>query len=170
MYHICFSNPEAWAISHKTGIYGNVQTGNDNLKVFWGKIIDLAAIKPGDKVFFYVKDEMCLHGLFEVSSEPYFCQDDLFDNENEKYPFRFNFNKVKGFSNPIPISELAKLIENGYLYSITTFERDQNATFRGIRQINYDEGKVLGETFLKFNPKANLSMFPTIFIPKLMRI
>lgn len=157
MYHVCFSNPNAWAISYENGVYGNVQTGNDNLKVFWGKIIDLVALKPGDKVFFYVKDEMRLHGLFEVSSEPYYCQDDLFENENETYPFRFNFNEVKNFSTPVPVSELAKLIENGLLYSFTTFERDQNAPFRGIRQLTNDEGKILEETFLKFNPKVNLA-------------
>lgn len=157
MYHVCFSNPNAWHISYEHGVYGNVQTGNSNLKVFWGKIIDLVALNPGDKVFFYVKDEMRLHGLFEVLSEPYFCEDDLFENENEKYPFRFNFNQIKYFPNPIPVSELAKLIENGYLYSITTFERDQNATFRGIRQLTNDEGKILEETFLKYNPKVNLA-------------
>lgn len=157
MYHVCFSNPDAWTISNKNGVYGNVATGNVNLKTFWGKIIDLVALKPGDKVFFYVKNKMCLYGLFEVSSEPYYCQDDLFENENETYPFRFNFVETKHFSNPIPISELAKLIDNGLLYSMATFERDQNATFRGIRQLTNDEGKILEETFLKFNPKVNIS-------------
>jgi hypothetical protein len=167
MYHVCFSNPNAWAISYQNGVYGNVQTGNENFKVFWGKIIDLVALKPGDKVFFYVKDKMCLHGLFEVSSEPYFCEDDLFENENEKYPFRFNFNQIKSFYNPIPVSELAKLIENGHLYSITTFERDQNSTFRGIRQLTNDEGKIIEETFLKYNPKANLADVPEYNHPEI---
>jgi hypothetical protein len=157
MYHVCFSNPDAWAISYEYGVYGNVATGNDNPKTFWGKIIDLVALKPGDKIFFYVKNQMSLQGIFEVSSEPYYCQDYLFDNENENYPFRFNFIESKHFSNPIPVSELAKLIENGLLYSMTTFERDQNATFRGIRQLTNDEGKILEETFLKFNPKGNIS-------------
>lgn len=54
MYHVCFSNPEAWAISYENGIYGNVETGNETLKFFWGKTIDLIALKPGDKIFFYV--------------------------------------------------------------------------------------------------------------------
>jgi hypothetical protein len=157
MYQVCFSNPKAWAISYEKGVYGNVQTSNEILKVFWGKIIDLVALMPGDKVFFYVKEEKLLYGLFEVSSEPYYCQDDLFQNENEKYPFRFNFNQVKNFSTPIPVSELANLIEKGLLFSITTFERDQNASFRGIRQLTNDEGKIIEETFLKFNPKVNLA-------------
>lgn len=167
MYHVCFSNPKAWATSYENGIYGNVQSGNDNQKVFWGKIIDLVALKPGDKVFFYVKEKMSLFGLFEVSDEPYYCQDDLFEDEEEKYPFRFNFIEVKNFLTPVPVSELARLIENGLLYSITTFERDQNAPFRGIRQLTDDEGRILEEIFLKFNPKVNLYDVRTYIHPEI---
>jgi len=155
MYHICFSNPSAWKISYKNGIYGNVEKGNENLKVFWGKTIDLLALVPGDRIFFYVKTNMCLHGVFEVESEPYYCQDDLFDEDVEKYPFRFNFREVRHFTKAIPVSELAKLIENGSLYSINTFERDVNAQFRGIRQITNEEGKIIEDTFLMLNPKVN---------------
>ena len=100
---------------------------------------------------------MSLKGLFEVVDEPYFCQDSLFDNDKESYPFRFNFREIKYFENPIPISELAKLIENGFLYSIKTFERDKNATFRGIRQLTNGEGALLEETFLKYNPKTDFN-------------
>ena len=158
MYHVCFSNPDAWEISYANGVYGNVSTGNENLKVFWGKINDLVALKPGDKVFFYIKSHMYLHGLFEVVDDPYYCQNDLFDNELENYPFRFNFKEIKHFTNPIPVSELAKLIEKGLIYSVTTFERDQNAQFRGIRQLTNEEGNLLEETFLKYNPKENLQL------------
>lgn len=156
MYHVCFSNPHAWRISYENGVYGNVQRGNDNLNTFWGKIIDLLALKPGDRIFFYVIEEMSLYGVFEVLGEPYYCEDNLFKNKHEKYPFRFNFNEIKNLPTPIPASELANLIENGLLYSIPTFERDRNASFRGIKQLTNDEGMILEETFLKFNPKANL--------------
>jgi hypothetical protein len=157
MYHICYSNPDAWQYSYQTGIYGNVATGNDNLKVFWGKIVDLVALRPGDKIFFYVKNDMVLHGVFEVMDEPYYHESELFNNPRESYPFRFNFLHSKNFDNPIPVSELAKLIENGHISSITTFERDANSTFRGIRQLTNQEGKIIEDTFVKFNPKGNIS-------------
>lgn len=157
MYHICFSNPTAWDISYKTGVYGNVQTGNDKPHTFWGKLIDLLALKSGDKIFFYVKKRMALSGLFEVVSEPYFCQNNHFRDKEECYPFRFNFKEIKRFVNPIPSSELAKLIENGKLHTIPTFEKDANAPFRSIRQITKEEGELIEELFLKFNPKVNFA-------------
>lgn len=157
MYHICFSNPEAWEISYEEGVYGNIETGNNNKNTFWGKMIDLVALMPGDKVFFYVKKSMVLQGLFEISSEPYYCEDNLFQNPEESYPFRFNFIEAKKFVNPVPVSELAKLIENGQLYSITSFERDVQGSFRSISQLTDDEGKTIEEFFLRFNPKGDFT-------------
>ncbi len=125
------------------------------------------ALKPGDKVFFYVKDDMCLYGVFSVASEPYFCQDGLFNDPGEEYPLRFNFDVDRWFDNPIPVSELARLIEGGLLYSITTFERDQNAPFRGIRQITNQEGAMLGELLLKYNPKQDFGKKRSYSHPKL---
>jgi len=156
MYHICFTNPDAWEISLKNGIYGNVETGNNNEKTFWGKLVDLTALMPGDRIFFYIKERKLLAGLYEVTSEPFFCQDNLFQNSEETYPFRFGFKEIKHFENPIPSSELAKLIERGELYSLTTLERDQNASFRGIRQLTNNEGAALETLLLHANPKCNL--------------
>lgn len=155
MYHICYSNPKAWAVSYQYGVYGNVQTGNDNKKTFWGKLIDLAALKPGDYIFFYVKSEKALKGLFVVTSEPYYNDDDLFDDVKELYPFRFNFKEVKHYDNPLPVGELAKLLQTGKLFSINSFERDTQGSFRGIRQITDEEADVLLRLFLKYNPKTN---------------
>lgn len=157
MYHICFTNPDAWAVTKQTGVYGNVDTGNDSRRVFFGKLGDLVAIAPEDKVFFYIKQTQSLAGLFEVVGEPYFCQDNLFNNPTERYSMRFNFNEIKRFDKNIPASELAKLIEKRQLFSLTTFERDQNAGFRGIRQITDEEGEILEETFLRFNPKTDFT-------------
>lgn len=155
MYHICFTNPDAWEIGRPAGVYGNVDTGNNSRQTFLGKLGDLVALAPGDRVFFYIKETKSLSGVFEVVGEPYFCQDDLFQNPAELYSLRFNFAEVRHFDVNIPISELAKLIENRQIYSLTSFERDQNAGFRGIRQITNAEGLFLEETFLRFNPKVN---------------
>jgi len=167
MYHICYSNPEAWQVSYEEGIYGNVYKTSDNLVTTWGKIIDLLALKAGDKVFFYIKDHMCLFGLFEIVNEPYFCQNNVFKDSNQNYPYRFNFKESKHFPNPIPVYELAKLIENGLLSSLTSFERDTNATFRGIRQLSKEEGFLLEDTLLKYNPKGDISDVKVYSYPKI---
>lgn len=157
MYHICFSNPTAWEVSYQTGIYGNVQkTITDNShRIIWGQIADLAAVNIGDHIFFYIKETMKLAGLFEVTSDPYYCTDDCFGDDDQLYPYRFNFKEIRHYENMVPVSDLAKLIQTGDLYSISTFERDVNATFRGIRQITFEEGDLLLSLFLKYNPKGD---------------
>ncbi len=154
-YHICFSNPAAWEESYDSGVYGNVGTGNDNLKVFWGKLVDLLALKKNDYVYFYIKQESYLSGLYRVKDRPYYCDNDLFNDPNEFYPFRFNFEEVLHFENKVPINELARLIETDRLSSISTFERDRNAGFRGIRQITNEEGETIKSLFYKYNPKGD---------------
>lgn len=170
MYHICFTNPSAWEISRARGVYGNVDTGNTSRRTFLGKLGDLVAITPGDKIFFYIKETKSLSGLYEVVGEPYFCQDDLFDNSPELYSLRFNFVEVKHFDANIPISELAKLIEKRQIFSLTSFERDQNAGFRGIRQITNTEGALLEETFLRFNPKVDHSSVSPVQHPEVNEV
>ncbi|MEZ5017874.1 MAG: EVE domain-containing protein [Flavipsychrobacter sp.] len=155
MFHICFTNPKAWEISYQKGVYGNVEGENDQEQTLWGKVADLLAIKKGDYVFFYIKKSMVLAGLFEVTSEPYYCEDYLFEDETQCYPFRFNFKEVSAYKKYIPVSELAKLIQMGNLFSISTFERDANATFRGIRQITSLEADNLKKILLRYNPKVN---------------
>jgi hypothetical protein len=156
MYHICYSNPRAWEISYLNGVYGNVETGNNNTNTLWGKLRDLIAIVPGDKVFFYIKEEMVLRGIFEAVSQPYICTDDLFDDPLERYPLRFNFREIANFPNAVPVSELAKLIENGTLSTISSFERDTQGNFRGIKQITDEEANNIQKLFFQYNPKTNL--------------
>lgn len=74
MYHIIYSNPEAWRISERTGVYGNVESGNERANTFWGKTVDLLALIPGDEIFFYVKEDQALRGLYEVSSDLFFVK------------------------------------------------------------------------------------------------
>lgn len=178
MFHLCYTNRDAWSISKTTGVYGNVfgsldDDGNitapDTENGKWGKLGDLVALKDGDLVFFYVKKSQDLlghlFGVFRVVGEPYFSQDDHFGSGSQKYPYRFNFTEHKNFPKHVPSSELAKLIEEGKIISMSTFERDRNAPFRGIRQLTFDEGKFLEDLCLRFNPKTDPSATSNLPFP-----
>lgn len=156
-YHLCYSNPQQWRINYQTGVYGNVGKGDNNLNTFWGKLCDLTAVTSGDRVFFYIKEAKLLYGVFRVVGEPYYCKDNLFNDSEETYPHRFNFKEEKHFQNPIPLAELAKLIQTDELFSLATFERDIQGQFRGIRQFTKDEASLLERVLLKYNPKGNLN-------------
>lgn len=154
-FHICISNESAIDISLETGVYGNVGMPSEKRKTIWGKIKDLYAVKPGDTVILYVKHPIShLIGVFEVTSIPYICFDDLFE-EDEIYPYRFNFKTKKHFPNPVPSFEFYSLVEAGLIQSMITLSRDVNSTYRGIRQLFESEYNEILNLFYKYNPKTD---------------
>jgi hypothetical protein len=136
--HVCISNPVAFKKSLEKGVYGNVGGEEDSDQTFWGKARDLYAVKPNDFVIFYVKGEQKLHGIYKVESMPFIFGDDVFDKV-EKYPYRFLFSEYEHFPNGVPVFEFYSLIEKGVVSSISSFERDITASYRGIRQLNLIE-------------------------------
>lgn len=162
-YHICITNESAVNISITKGIYGNVGNETENRNVIWGKIRDLYAVKPGDFIILYVKNPLShIIGVFEVTSNPYICFDNIFNNSDEKYPYRFNFKIKYHFPNPIPVFEFYNLIEIGKLNSMATLEKDINSSYRGIRQLFEDDYKELLSLFYKYNPKTDPLNFSII--------
>ncbi|RDI08536.1 hypothetical protein [Flavobacterium sp. AG291] len=162
-FHICISNELAIDISLKNGVYGNVGGPDENRKTIWGKVKDLYAIKPGDTIILYVKNPVShLIGVFEVTSVPYICFDNLFE-EDEIYPYRFNFKRKKYFPNPVPSFEFYSLVEAGLIESMITLSRDVNSTYRGIRQLFESEYNEILNLFYKYNPKTDPENFDSKF-------
>ncbi len=162
-FHICISNEDAIDLSLKYGVYGNVGNGTESRKTIWGKIKDLYAVKPGDLILIYVKHPIShFEGVFEVTSIPYLCSDDLFDDENETYPFRFNFKIKYYFPNAVPSFEFYSLVESGKINSLISLSRDINSSYRGIRQLFSSEFNEILHLFYKYNPKTIPSDFKQI--------
>jgi len=162
-FHICITNKNAQKYSIEHGVYGNVGNSEETQNVTWGKIKDLYAVKPGDLILLYVKHPIShFTGVYEVSSEPYICFDDLFEDENEKYPFRFNFKIKYSFPNPVPSFEFYVLVESGKIESLISLDRDMNSSYRGIRQLFESEFEEILHLFYKYNPKTNPIKFKQI--------
>lgn len=155
-FHICITNEKVFSLSVEHGVYGNVGKSGESRSVVWGKIRDLYAVKPGDLVLLYVKSPISqLYGVYEVTSIPYVCNDDLFQDETEGYPFRFNFRVKHFFPIPIPDYEFYSLVDSGAIDSLSGLQRDVNSTYRGIRQLFESEFQAILHLFLKYNPKTN---------------
>ncbi len=164
-FHICITNEQALPISISKGVYGNVATANENRKIIWGKIKDLYAVKPGDFIILYAKNPSSrLYGVYEVTSLPYICSDNLFNDENQLYPFRFNFKIKLYFPNTVPAFEFYSLIEAGKIESLISLSRDTNSTYRGIRQLFESEFQEILHLFYKYNPKTDPSKFDQLKI------
>jgi hypothetical protein len=154
-FHICISNGNAIETSLSHGIYGNVGNASESRSTIWGKIKDLYAIKAGDLVLIYVKHPIShFRGVFEVTSIPYICSDNLFDDPNNNYPFRFNFKIKYRFTNSVPAFEFYSLVESGKINSLISLARDMNSSYRGIRQLFESEFNEILHLFYKYNPKT----------------
>lgn len=162
-FHICITNQKAVKVSLEKGIYGNVGNKSENRQTFWGKIKDLYAVKPGDLILLYEKNPNSqFHGVYEVTSLPYFCYDNIFEDVSEFYPFRFNFKIKLFFPNTVPSFEFYSLIESGKIDSLISLSRDVNSSYRGIRQLFESEFQEILHLFYKYNPKTNPSLFDQI--------
>ena len=151
-FHICITNENAINVSLENGVYGNVGNGAESRKTIWGKIKDLYAVKPGDLVLLYVKHPVShFRGVYEVTSSPYMCADDLFNDEYESYPFRFNFQIKYHFPIAVPSFEFYSLVESGKIDSLISLSRDINSSYRGIRQLFSSEFNEILHLFYKYN-------------------
>ncbi|WP_339707791.1 hypothetical protein [uncultured Kriegella sp.] len=167
-FHICISNENAIETSLFHGVYGNVGNASESRRTIWGKIKDLYAIKPGDLILIYVKHPVShFRGVFEVSSIPYICSDDLFDEADNTYPFRFNFKIKQHFPNAVPAFEFYSLVESGKIDSLISLARDINSSYRGIRQLFESEFNEILHLFYKYNPKTNPLDFEEIITPNI---
>jgi hypothetical protein len=163
---ICFTNPQQLPYVKQLGIYGNVSVGdipkNPHNKqsvvrariTRFGKLKDLLCIAPGDYVFLFEKKESKLHGVWRVSDEPFYCSCRIFDPSDD-YPYRFYMQPFLNFPNPVPITELRKLLDKNILWSIRTFEREIAAGFASINPISFSEVQALLDLFWKYNHKIN---------------
>ncbi len=162
-FHICITNENALDISLTKGVYGNVGNSEETRNTIWGKIKDLYAVKPGDLIILYVKNPVSsFRGIFEVTSLPYICSDNLFNDIDESYPFRFNFKIKYFFPNPVPSFEFYGLVEAGKIDSLISLSRDINSSYRGIRQLFQSEFEEILHLFYKYNPKTISSNFEQI--------
>lgn len=162
-FHICITNEKALPISVKNGIYGNVGNGEETKRTIWGKIKDLYAVKPGDLILLYAKHPLSqFYGVYEVTSLPYICYDDVFQDAKESYPFRFNFKIKYNFPNTVPAFEFYSLIESGKIDSLISLSRDVNSSYRGIRQLFESEFQEILHLFYKYNPKTIPTEFKQI--------
>lgn len=159
-FHICITNEKVLPISISKGVYGNVGNISENRSVVWGKIKDLYAVKPGDLVVLYAKNPLSqFYGIYEVISMPYICYDQIFEDSDEIYPFRFDFKIKYHFPNPVPAFEFYSLVETGKIDSLISLSRDVNSSYRGIRQLFESEFEEIMHLFYKYNPKTDPNDF-----------
>jgi len=145
-YHILLANKENFDICVAKGVYGTVESSSEKLNA---EVIScILGIKPGDFVFFYVKN-VGIYGLWKVTTFPFYDEEKIWPDKDQPYPFRFCFKPVvRRFKRPIALSDILDLRDKGKIW---TFDLG-SLTKKNQYTITTSEGKEIIRLLLRNNP------------------
>ena len=144
--HIFLASQENFQDCIQHGMY--VVDSHINEKTNAEIIASFEAIKPGDFIFFYVKN-FGVYGLWKATSRPFFNKTPIWLGEERIYPYRVCFEpSIRHFSKPIALSDILDLRDRGKIWTF-----DLGAMVRkNHNPITTAEGKELIRLLLRNNP------------------
>lgn len=145
-YHILLAGQKNFKICIEKGVYGAIESALERLNA---EIISCTlAAKPGDFIFFYVKD-VGIFGLWKVTTNPFRDDEKIWQNPEQRYPFRFCFEPaIRKFPRPVALSDILDLRDKGKIW---TFDLG-SLTKKNQYTITSEEGKEIIRLLLRNNP------------------
>jgi hypothetical protein len=128
------------------GVYGGA---SQQLERINSEIIgSFQAIKPGDFIFFYVRN-IGIYGLWKSTSLPFYDLTDLWGNKEQTFPYPVCFEpSIRHFPRPVALSDIMDLQDKGKIW---TFDLGA-MRLKNHNPITADEGKELIRLLLRNNP------------------
>lgn len=118
-------------------------------------ITEMAGIRPGDFLLFYVMGSQEINGLYEATTPSFFDSNDLLPGANyvrSNLPFRVGFKQVIDFNKPLTMEEIWKAKEDRNIWSIQQSRGDRV----GVRG-NWSISKPEFELIINMLKEVNLS-------------
>lgn len=141
--HIFLIGQENFKKCIQHGLYGG--TSHPLERINSEIIASFQAIKPGDFIFFYVRN-IGIYGLWKATSLPFF---DIGGFLGDHYPYRICFEpSIRHFPRPIALSDILDLQDKGRIW---TFDLGA-MRLKNHNPITTDEGKELIRLLLRNNP------------------
>ena len=144
--HILLVGERNYDICITRGVYGCVMPSKE-----WNKgeiVAGVFTIKPGDLIFFYVKNKG-VYGLWKVVGYPFFDDGRVWSDEKQLYPYRFIFEPAVGyFSKPIALTDILDLRDKGRIWTFDLNPVQQKNQYK----ITMDEASELIRLLLRNNP------------------
>jgi len=144
--HIFLASKENFERCLEYGVYGGISHPFErtNSEIIAG----FEAIRPGDFVFFYVKN-IGIYGLWKVTSRPFLDERNIWGRKDQLYPYRICFEpSIREFRKPIALSDILDLRDKGkiWTFDLGTFTKKSH------QPITTEEGKELIRLLLRNNP------------------
>jgi len=150
--YICTLSEWDWETTRNKGIYGNRFYKEGTTRVLGDTqqlsiIRDLISMRNGDLLFFHIRREQSIHGVYQVREEPFFDEDSVWADKTEKFPYRFLFQPHTDYQYlcqndaNIEVHALYELIDKGKIKSLVTLEREINIEGRSVKRILMDDAK-----------------------------
>lgn len=144
--HVFLVGQENFKKCLEYGVYGGIyhtfeRTNSEIIAGFEG-------IRPGDFIFFYVKN-VGVYGLWKATSRPFLDEADIWGRKDQLYPYRVCFEpSIRDFPKPIALSDILDLRDKGkiWTFDLGTFSKKSH------HPITTDEGKELIRLLLRNNP------------------
>jgi len=144
--HIFLVGQENFKKCLELGLYGGASQSLERINA--EVIASFEAIKPGDFVFFYVRN-VGVYGLWKVTSFPFFDESIIWGDKEQKYPYRFCFEPtIRHFPRSIDLSDILDLQDKGKIW---TFELGA-MRLKNHNPITTEESKELIRLLLRNNP------------------
>ena len=126
-YHIFVATQDNFKTCVARGAYGGLEAqGSPKAEQMNSEVIaGFAGVKAGDFVFFYVRN-VGLHGLWKVTTEPFYDDTPIWPNLNQSFPYRACFVPiVRHFARPVALSDILDLRDKGQIwkFDLATFVR-----------------------------------------------
>jgi hypothetical protein len=154
--HIFLVTQDRFPTCLKHGVYGGISHPLERINS--EVIAGFEAIRPGDFIFFYVKN-VGVYGLWRATTQPFFDKRDIWRDKEQDFPYRVCFEPaIRQFSKPISLSDILDLRDKGKLW---TFDLGTIGK-KSHHPITTDEGKELIRLLLRNNPISQ----PTDLIPE----
>ncbi len=128
------------------GVYGCVMPNSERNRA--EVVAGVLSIQPDDLVFFYVKNRG-VYGLWRVVGEPYFDETKVWGNDEQLYPYRFNFEPtVAQFTAPVSLTDILDLRDKGRIWTFDLNPVQQKNQYK----ITLAEARELLRLLLRNNP------------------
>ncbi len=145
--HIFLASKENFEKCLEYGVYGGISHSFErtNSEIISG----FEAIRPGDFIFFYVRN-IGIYGLWKATSRPFFDEErNVWGRKDQLYPYRVCFEpSIREFRKPIALSDILDLRDKGkiWTFDLGTFTKKSH------QPITTEEGKELIRLLLRNNP------------------